>query len=289
MRRLAHFLFDSLVILVAGAALSAWLLQSTPGASVDVRQLDPQYSQQTLDAMAAERQQQRSFTGRSGAWLLAILKGDLGRSELSGLPVAQLLRERGGVTAATMTLGAASGFAAGTLVAGSVVLLAPVMAEWIATAAFLALLSLPAGLLVLFAVFGRVPVEAAVGAVVAPRVYFYAARLFRQQKNAGWFLHGIASGIGPLRLALFQALPAIRSELSALLGFALITALAACIPAEVLSGQPGIGQLAWRSAMERDLPVVIGVTMTIALVSRAVTMLSAIPASSTSPESRWSA
>jgi len=130
---------------------------------------------------------------------------------------------------------------------------------------------------VLAAIFTRLPLELAVGAAVAPRVYFYASRLLARQRNAGYVLQAVATGIGPVRIAALHVLPALRSELSALAGFSIVTALAAAIPAEALSGRPGIGQLAWRSAMERDLPVLVAVTLCLLLASRAVTLLSDVP------------
>ena len=77
---------------------------------------------------------------------------------------------------------------------------------------------------------------------------------------------------------MFQILPVLHSELASLLGFAIIVGIGAAIPAEVLSGRAGIGQLAWKSAAERDLPVVIAVTLLMILASRGITLLSSLPA-----------
>jgi ABC-type dipeptide/oligopeptide/nickel transport system permease component len=44
-------------------------------------------------------------------------------------------------------------------------------------------------------------------------------------------------------------------------------ALGACIPVEVLCDLPGIGQLAWKAALSRDLPVLVNLTMLVTLVT----------------------
>jgi peptide/nickel transport system permease protein len=277
-RKLLRFVVDSLVILAAGAVFSALLFRLSPGTDTDARELDPRYSAKSIESIRAERARQHSLAGRSLSYFLAMSRGDLGTSESSGLPVSELMLDRLPITVRTVALGALIGFLAGAVSAGACALLLPRIAEFAASSAFLGLLSMPAGLLVLFAVFGRVPIEWAVGAAAAPRVYFYAVRLFGVHARAPYVTGALSAGVGPVRIAIFQILPALRSELAALFGFAVVTAIAAAIPAEVLSGRAGIGQLAWKSAMERDLPVVIAVTMAMIVASRAVTLISSLPA-----------
>lgn len=277
-RRLLRFVVDSLLILAAGAIASVLLFRLAPGADTDERLLDSRLSERSRAAIIAERERSHSLTGRSAARFAAMVKGDFGVSEMSGTPVTELLRDRAPGSLSIVASGATIGFLAGSFAAVASILLLPKFAEVLAAAGFLSLLSLPAGLLTLFAVFGRVPLEFAVGASVAPRIYFYASRLLGQHRVAPYVLGAVAAGVGPVRIALFHVMPVLRSEFAALAGFAVITALAASIPAEVLSGRPGVGQLAWKSAMDRDLPVVLAVTIMMILVSRLVTLLSALPA-----------
>jgi ABC-type dipeptide/oligopeptide/nickel transport system permease component len=44
-------------------------------------------------------------------------------------------------------------------------------------------------------------------------------------------------------------------------------ALAASIPVEVLCDLPGIGQLAWKAALSRDLALLVDLTMLVTLVT----------------------
>lgn len=283
--RLARFLADTAVLLIAGSLAAALLFRLTPGAETDPYAMTPGLSDQSVEARLAERRKVLSTTGQSVEYFIGILRGDFGKSTLSGASVSGLMLERVPATAWLVACGAALGLGIGLLLAVTAVLIYPGPHELVSTTAFLGLLSLPAGLLVLAAIFTRLPLELAVGAAVGPRVYFYASRLLEKQRNAGYVLQAIAAGIGPVRIAALHVIPALRSELAALAGFAVVTALAAAIPAEALSGRPGIGQLAWRSAMERDLPVLVAVTLCLVVASRAVTLLSAIP----SRESRFAA
>lgn len=277
-RRLLRFLIDSAVILAAGAAASVFLLRLAPGADVDSRELDPRFSAATLDAIRADRAgREGNSLRRTAAAFTAMAKGDFGNSDTSGTPVSDLLRQRVPETAQTVFTGATIGFVLSAAIAVATVLLLPRATQVLASAAFLGLLSLPAGLIALFAVYGRVPVDLAVAAAVAPRTFFLCAGLCARYRAAPWVVGAVCAGIPPLRIAVFQVLPALRSELAALYGLAVLTALGASIPVEVLSGRPGLGLLAWQSAMERDLPVVIAVTVVMIVVARAVTLVSSVP------------
>lgn len=54
-------------------------------------------------------------------------------------------------------------------------------------------------------------------------------------------------------------------QLLALCGVSVSLALAAAIPVEALCDLPGIGQLAWRSALSRDLPLLVNLTLLVTL------------------------
>jgi peptide/nickel transport system permease protein len=60
-------------------------------------------------------------------------------------------------------------------------------------------------------------------------------------------------------------LPTLSLQLSALASLSIVTALSALVPVEVIFDVPGLGQLAWNAAMNRDLPVLLAATMIMAL------------------------
>jgi peptide/nickel transport system permease protein len=91
-------------------------------------------------------------------------------------------------------------------------------------------------------------------------------------------LQARAQGIGMRRLVLAHILPAAAPQLSALASLSIVTALSALVPVEVIFNVPGLGQLAWNAAMNRDLPVLLGVTMMMAMAVTLAGMASDRPA-----------
>ena len=276
MARLFRLCIDSVVIVILGAVAAGALVRVTPGSDVDVREADPRFSPESLQAMRKQRDEQRRVVGRSLTYFRAWLSGDFGVSETTGVPVRTLLAERLPVTIRTVSVGALGGFSAGVLAAATLTLAVGRFPHQFAAGAFATVLSVPSGVLALFAVFARAPVEFAVALAVAPRVFFFADRILAPRKLASWALVAHSSGMHPARVLVAHILPSAGPELASVAGLAIISALAVSIPAEVLSGNPGIGQLAWQSASERDVPVVIAVTVVMVVFSRAVTALSAI-------------
>ena len=58
-------------------------------------------------------------------------------------------------------------------------------------------------------------------------------------------------------------------EMLALAGVSVSLAFSASIPLEAVCDVPGLGQLAWQAALGRDLPVLVSLTLLLALVTRA--------------------
>jgi peptide/nickel transport system permease protein len=50
-------------------------------------------------------------------------------------------------------------------------------------------------------------------------------------------------------------------------------AFGAAIPIEALCDSPGLGQLAWQAALNRDLPLIVNVTLIVSLVMFAANSL----------------
>ncbi len=82
-------------------------------------------------------------------------------------------------------------------------------------------------------------------------------------------LQARAQGIRMWRLLVAHIVPAAAPQLAALASLSIVTALSALVPVEVIFNVPGLGQLAWNAAMNRDLPVLLAITM---MMSLAVTL-----------------
>jgi peptide/nickel transport system permease protein len=65
-----------------------------------------------------------------------------------------------------------------------------------------------------------------------------------------------------------HVLPSVTPQLTALAGVSVSMAFGAAIPVEVLCDLPGIGQLAWKAATARDLPVLVAITFMVIAVTQ---------------------
>ncbi len=101
--------------------------------------------------------------------------------------------------------------------------------------------------------------------LLAARDFKFLHRTLREAWLDPHVLQARAQGIATPRLLLKHILPNIASQLFALASLSIVTALSALVPVEVIFNVPGLGQLAWNAAMNRDLPVLLAITMLMAL------------------------
>jgi peptide/nickel transport system permease protein len=87
-------------------------------------------------------------------------------------------------------------------------------------------------------------------------------------------LQGRAQGLPARALLRMHILPNVTPQLCALTTLSIVTALGALIPIEVIFTVPGLGQLAWSAVMNRDLPVLVAVSLLMACVVGFAGMLS---------------
>jgi peptide/nickel transport system permease protein len=76
-----------------------------------------------------------------------------------------------------------------------------------------------------------------------------------------------ARGIAGVRILCWHVFPNIAGPMLALAGVTVSMALGAAIPVEVVCDYPGIGQLAWKAALARDVPLLVSLTLIIAVVT----------------------
>jgi peptide/nickel transport system permease protein len=83
-----------------------------------------------------------------------------------------------------------------------------------------------------------------------------------------------ARGIREISILLRHVLPAAAPQILALAAASASIAIGAAIPIEAICDVPGLGRLAWQAAMARDLPVLVNLTMLIALATMAAMAIS---------------
>jgi peptide/nickel transport system permease protein len=258
---------------LVGALISATLVRFAPGNGVSERELDPRLR---ADSVKALRQQQALHQGLPSFYfhyLAALAHGDLGESESLKRPVRELLRQRFPVTSNSVVRGLGLAWLAAALLASLGIAARGWFFEASTTAFNSLLLSLPSAVVALLAVQLRTPVFFAIAVAVFPRLYRYIRNLLIRSYDQPHVLAARARGLGSSAIFLRHVLPLAAPPLLALLGVSFAISFGAAIPIEALCDSPGLGQLAWHAALSRDLPLIVNVTLVVALVMLAANSL----------------
>jgi peptide/nickel transport system permease protein len=218
-------------------------------------------------------------------FLTGVLHGDLGISRLYGEPVGQLLRERSGVTIASVSLGLGLGWCVGFGLASIAVLRQRAFAELFAVGMSTIFLSIPSALLAVLCLVFRLPASYAIAAVVFPRVFSHAYQQLRESSEKPHVLTARAFGINRARVFWYQIFLPVIPPMLALGGVTITLALGASIPVEALGDYPGIGQLAWRAALARDLPLLVSITLLLTAITACASLASDV--ATTALARRW--
>ena len=262
LRRLVILLGLGLV----GALASATLVCFAPGYGVTERDLDPRLSANSAEALRQKQALNQSLPAFYFHYLSALARGDLGESDSLKRPVRELLRQRFPVTGNSVIRGLGVAWLAAALLAS----LGLVIRVWFFEASAIAfnsfLLSLPSAVVAMLAIHLRAPVFFAVAVAVFPRLYSYIRNLLIRAYDQPHVLAAHARGLGSGAILLRHVVPLAAPPLLALLGVSFAISFGAAIPIEALCDSPGLGQLAWHAALSRDLPLIVNVTLIVALV-----------------------
>lgn len=259
----------AVLVLLAGLA-SAVLVRFSPGTLVDERELDSRVSQDTLAALRAGRAADNGL----GAGLLRYLKGaahgDLGESKSLNAPIAGLLTQNAPATLRRLGTGLAGAWFAGL---GMAILVARFRQNWVIESATSVpsgiLLSVPAAVLSYFCLTAGVAVEVVLILVLVPRVFRFARNVLVQAYGSSHIDMARARGIRETRILFGHVFRNAAPQLLALLAASLSMGVGAIIPIEAICDAAGLGRLAWQAAMSRDLPLLVNLTMLIALATTA--------------------
>ncbi len=254
---------------ILGGLLTSVLVRVSPGTLVDERELDARLSEASRrfieQGRSANRNVLKFYVNRLERM---VLHADLGDSPSLNRPIAQLLRERLPVTIRLMAIGIAGGWALALALALPSVLTRSRLFHGLTESFHQILLCLPAAAmaLVVFDVGG--PVQALVALVVCPRVFEYVRNLLEEAYAQPHVVTARAKGIGSARILFWHVLPSAAPQLLALAGVSVSLAFGAAIPVESLCDLPGIGQLAWKAATARDLPLLVTITFMVIVMTQ---------------------
>lgn len=267
-----------LITVLLGGFLGATLVRFAPGFGVDEEELDTRLSGNSIRTLREQREAGNSdnlaiFYAR---YLASMLRGDLGIARTLKRPVSQLLVERLPETLNSVGLGLALGWSFGLLLAIAGILLRRAYVNLIGSLLAGALLCLPSAVLALLFVIVEAPVRLLLGLVIFPKIFRYSSNLLARSAELPHVLAARAKGICELRILLWHIVPTAAPQLLALAGVSVSLAFTASIPMEALCDIPGIGQLAWKAALGRDLALLINLTMIVTLVTLLANSLSDI-------------
>jgi peptide/nickel transport system permease protein len=262
-RQLRRILLTALL----GGLLGATLVRLGPGFGVDERELDNRLSQESRQAIQAEHARDSNVAMFYLRYLSGLVHGDLGFSRSLNRPVSELLKERLPLTLGSLAYGVLGGVSIGLA-------LALLTACWRVPGsdiapAFLAgaCLALPAAVIALLFLWMNVPGRWAIALVVFPHVYRYSKNLLVATYQSPHVLAAQAKGLSSSRILFAHVFAPAAPQLAALAGISVSLAFGASIPIEVISDSPGVGQLAWKAAMDRDLPLLVNITVLVALMT----------------------
>lgn len=265
-RRVVAALLNLALVVFAGGFAAAALVRFSPGFDVDENSWNPKIGVATLAAMHSARERENALPRFYLHYLRAAAHGDFGESDSLRQPVAELLRRRAPVTLALVGWGTAAGLLLGSLLAWTAVWPRRVSLGIAASAASGLLLAIPPAVLALAFFFAEAPLAIAIALSVTPRVFGTLRALLEELFASPSLLAARARGVGRMALARRYVLAPAAPRLTALAGVALVLAFGSAIPIEALCDVPGIGQLAWKAALARDLPLLCGLALIVTFI-----------------------
>ena len=246
--------------LLLAALLGLALVRLSPGYGVDERELDTRLSAESIAQLRAAKTE--SFPEMVRRYAARTANGDWGVSQSIGMPVRQLIEERWRLTLSSMAIGLLTAWALAVAWTAAGILYP--WTRFTGQAFSFGLLAVPAGLVAFFCFLTGAPVSIAIAAMVFPQVFQYTRNLAYEESVKPHILAARARGEGRWTLLLRHIAPAVWTRWIAVLGVSAAGAAGAAIPAESICDSPGLGQLAWKAALGRDVDLLAPLILLIA-------------------------
>lgn len=255
----------TLCLMLFAAAGTILLVRYAPGFFSDPLEMDARYTQAAREEIQADHAQQGSPFQIAVREMTNWAHGNFGESRQYHVPVAELIGARLRVSASLLIRGILCGWLLALCVAFPVSGLRRGGSMW--GAPFTLVLAIPTAAMAT----GCILTEAGgpvfvLTLLIAAREFKFLRSLLADAWGAPHLVQGRAQGMTPWSLARVHILPNIVPQLLALATLSIVTALGALVPIEVIFTVPGVGQLAWSAIMNRDLPVLVVVSLLMAAV-----------------------
>lgn len=263
----------TLLLMLFAAAGTLLLVRFAPGFFSDDREMDAKYARVAQSEITADTERQQSIRLIAIHEVKSWLKGDFGQSRQFHVPVAELVGSRLRVSGLLLAEGIGWGWLLAICTALPVSCLRKGGSLW--GLPFTILLSVPTAAMATACILAQAGGPVLVlSLLIAAREFKFLRGLLERAWRSPHLLQGRAQGLGPRALIGRHILPNVAPQLCALTTLSIVTALGAVVPIEVIFTVPGVGQLAWSAVMNRDLPVLIAVSLLMACVVGFAGMLS---------------
>jgi peptide/nickel transport system permease protein len=259
-----------LLIALLGGLLGATLVRMGPGFGIDERELDNRLNLESRQAMRAERAAENNIGAFYFRYLSGVAHGDFGFSRSLNRPVSQLLKERLPLTLVSLAYGVLGGASMGLMLALLTVWWRAPGSEVVPAVLSGVCLAVPAAVVALLFLWMGAGGRWAIALVVFPHVYRYAKNLLVATYQSPHVVAAQAKGLRSARVLFAHVFTPAAPQLAALAGISVSLAFGASIPIEVICDTPGVGQLAWQAALDRDLPLLVTITVLVALMTLVV-------------------
>jgi peptide/nickel transport system permease protein len=258
-----------MLTLVVGGFLAATLVRLSPGFGLDEERLDMRLNSRSIESLGDQAENHENLPLFYLHYGERLLHGDLGMSRTLQRPVAELLSERLPETLKSVALGLALGWGLGLSLAILSILVRSYAVDGFFSLFCGLLLCIPAAVWALLFVLARAPERLVLALIVLPKIYSYSHNLLVRSAGEPHVLTAHAKGLSQIRVMAWHIFPTAAPQLLALLGVSVSVAFAAAVPVEALCDLPGIGQLAWKAALGRDLYLLT----TLSVLVTAITLL----------------
>ena len=263
----------TLLLILCAAAGTILLVRFAPGFFSDAREMDAKYAQAAQDELDAENSQHQSVSQIAVQEARDFLEGGFGTSRQYCVPVAELICARIPISALLLARGIFSGWLLAICAALPVSSLR--RGGLLCGLPFTILLAIPTAAMATACILSELGGPVLVLALlIAARDFKFLRSLLEGAWRSPHLLQGRAQGLSPRALVKLHILPNVLPQLCALTTLSIVTALGALVPIEVIFTVPGVGQLAWSAVMNRDLPVLVAISLLMACVVGFAGMLS---------------
>lgn len=258
------------LVALLGGLLAATMVRLSPGFGTDTQDLSLTLSDESRAALRAQRMEDANVASFYARYLAGVLRGNFGFSQSFNRPVSELLKERLPETLGSVAAGMAGGISLGLALAAITVFWSNRVADLAAGLWSGLFLSIPAAVLALLFLWTNASGRWAIALLVFPHIYRYAKNALSESATSLHVLAARARGLSRWRILLAHVVAPVSPQLFAAAGISASLAFGASIPVEAICDTPGVGQLVWKAALGRDLPLLVTITILVILLTMIV-------------------